>query len=682
MKFDLGWMQSYLENEVEADVLSESLTHCGFLVETRDTAGDSEIWDMEATTNRPDVMCHRGMAREAAIATGSQLKALEILLDEGEELAADLASVEIQAPDLCRRYVGRVLRGARLVASPKWMQERLENCGVRPINAVVDVTNYVLLESGQPLHAFDLSLLDGRRIIVRRAAEGETLRTLDGEERRLRTEDLVIADGTKPVALAGIMGGADSEISEDTVDILLESAHFEAIPIRRTARRFGMHTEASHRFERGSDPEMVLPAADRAAALIAELTGATICQGAIDVYPRPWSPDKLSIDSVKLSAFAGVEISTERTVEIFKGLEFKPGAEGSRIEVEIPSFRVDVQLEADLYEEIIRHVGYAGIPAVLPTLRTPPGKRNPNWELVDRSREAAISCGLAEAITLAFIDPEVDRRLRDWPLAPGDSIVLGNPLAQTLGVMRLSLIPGLVSAARESLSLGGDTVALFEQGRVFGLDKKAQPREAERLGIVLCGSGPGWPGVETIVFAEIKGVVESLLVACGLTQINWKSGGAQWLDESQGAAVLEDADGRVIGLCGALGEAESRASNLKRRLWVAELDLDAAPESLPLPCFAALPRFPSVSADMTIEHELGLSYRELEDTLRGATGDFVEEIRMLARYDGKGLPKDKVRTTIRLVYRNPERTLTQEEINEAQDGLRRELATALGVVFA
>lgn len=682
MKFDMGWMQSYLEEEVEADVLSESLTHCGFLVETRDTAGETEVWDMEATTNRPDVMCHRGMAREAAVATGKPLKALDVSLDESDELGADSASVEIQAPDLCRRYVARILRGAKLVESPAWMQRRLENCGVRPINAVVDATNYVLLETGQPLHAFDLSLLESRRIIVRRAKNGEILKTLDGEDRKLQSEDLVIADGVKAVALAGIMGGADTEISEETVDILLESAHFEAIPIRRTARRLGMHTEASHRFERGCDPEIALMAANRAAALIAELTGATICKGVIDVYPRPWTPKKLQIDCVKLSAFAGVEISPERAAEILEGLEFKPQVEGAEITVEIPSFRVDVQLKADLYEEIIRHVGYAKVPAVLPTLKTPPGRRNPNWELVDRGREAAISCGLAESITFAFIDPEVDARLKGWPLAPGAPIVLGNPLAQTQGVMRISLVPGLVSAARESLSLGGDSVALFEQGRVFALDEQEQPREAERLGVVLCGAGPRWPGVETVSFSEIKGVVDSLLASCGFSEISWKPGATTWLDASEGAAVLEDRDGHIIGLCGALGEMESDAWNLKRRLWVAELDLDAAPETLPLPRFAPLPRFPSVSADMTIEHDRSLSYETLEEAVSNAQNDWVEEMRMLARYTGKGLPKNTIRTTIRLVYRHPERTLTQEEINEAQEGLRRELAAKLGVSFA
>lgn len=682
MKFDLGWMQSYLESPIEAKSLSEALTHCGFLVETRDVAGNTEIWDMEATTNRPDVMCHRGMAREAAVATGVGLKDLQIDLREGDDLSADLASVEIEAPDLCRRYVGRVLRGARLVESPGWMQERLENCGIRPINAIVDVTNYVLLETGQPLHAFDLSLLEGRRIIVRRAREAEVLRTLDGEERRLQSEDLVIADAGRAVALAGIMGGADSEISVETTDIFLESAHFEALPIRRTARRLGMHTEASHRFERGTDPEMVAVAADRAAALIAELTGATICRGAIDIYPRPWRPAKLKIDSLKLSRFAGVEIAADRAAKIFEGLGFQPQVSGTGIEVEPPSFRVDVELKADLYEEVIRHVGYAAIPSALPTLRTPPGKRNPNWELVDRGRNAAIGCGLAEVISYSFIDPLIDQRLQQWPLNPGKSIVLDNPLAQTQGVMRISLVPGLIAAARESLSQGSDSVALFEQGRVFGLDPDGAPREAERLAVVLCGNGAGWPGIESVAFSEIKGVVESLLKSCSFPELHWESNENSWLNPAEGSAVLKDGGGRVRGICGALAEKETKAWNLKRRLLIAELDLDAAPESLPLHHFKALPRFPAVAADMTVEHDESLTFEGLNRVLRAEAGDAVEEISLLARYEGKGLPTGKVRTTLRLVYRNLERTLTQEEINQAQEKLRAKLTEVLGVGFA
>jgi len=682
MKFDLEWMQEYLRDPPGADEMAEALTHCGFLVETRDPAGSTEIWDMEATTNRPDVMCHRGMAREAAVATGTRLKDFEVSLTESGEPARESASIEITAPDLCRRYCGRVLRGVRIIPSPEWMQRRLENCGVRPINVVVDVTNYVLLETGQPLHAFDLEKLSRHSIIVRRAEPGETLRTLDGEERKLLPEDLVIADGSGAIALAGIMGGEDSEISETTTDILIESAHFEAIPIRRTARRLGMHTEASHRFERGCDPEMAPRAADRAASLIAQLTGASICPGLIDVHPRPWTARRMEIDPKKVSVFAGIEISPGRVAEIFNGLEFSPQVSDETIKLSVPSWREDVERPADLYEEVIRHVGYGEIPAVLPVLKTPPGSRNPNWELIDRARHAAMGCALAEAITYAFIDPQVDQRFKGWPLRIGESLVLDNPLAVTQGVMRSSLVPGLVSAARESMSLGENSAALFEQGRVFGVSETGEVIEAERLAIAVSGEGAGWAAGEDVDFFRIKGIVENLLEACFFPDLRWKPGGEPWLDQAKGAAVLEDSDGRIIGIVGALSVAETEKWNLRNRLWIAELNMEAAAVAPPLPVFSPLPRFPSVCADMTIEHEREMEYARLEEEIRKRADELVREISLIARWEGKGMAPGKIRSTIRLVYRHPERTLTQEEINTSQEKLRSGLAAELGVHFA
>jgi len=386
MRFDLQWLRDELEDAPHADVLAERLTACGFNVEVREPSGGSEIWDVDVTTNRPDAMNHRGLAREAAVATGAVLKALRAEVEESGDPASELVSVEIEAPELCSRYVARVIRGVHIAPSPAWLQEGLERCGVRPINNVVDATNYVLLRLGQPLHAFDLDKVAGRRIVVRRAAEGETLKTLDGEERRLDPEVLVIADAERASALAGIMGGADSEIGEGTADVLLESAWFEPIPIRRAARRLGLHTEASHRFERGADPEMVPVAADVAAALIAGLSGGTVAPGRVDVHPRPWKPRAMELSVAALSAFTGLEIPAEDAVRILEGLGFEPERREDAVAVTVPSWRVDVERVPDLYEEIIRHVGYDKVPAVLPTLPTGPGERRGAWPLVDRAR--------------------------------------------------------------------------------------------------------------------------------------------------------------------------------------------------------------------------------------------------------------------------------------------------------
>jgi phenylalanyl-tRNA synthetase beta subunit len=340
MIFDSEWLTEYLDGAPDLDTLAKRLTDCGCLVELREKGDGAEKWDVEVTTNRPDAMNHRGLAREAAVAVGGQLRPLDFELSECEEDATELATVEIADPALCSRYVARVIRGVSVGPSPEWMQRRLLNCGVRPINAVVDATNYVLLELGQPLHAFDLDLVRGRRIVVRSAEAGEKLTTLDGEERGLDPSMLMIADGEGVVALAGIMGGADSEINDDTTDVLLESAHFDALSVRRTARRLGMHTEASHRFERGTDPEMAAAACDRAAALIAELGGGRVCRGRIDVYPRRWEPQQMEFSVAELSAFAGLEIPSERVIEILDALEFFPEMEGDQVQVNVPPHKL------------------------------------------------------------------------------------------------------------------------------------------------------------------------------------------------------------------------------------------------------------------------------------------------------------------------------------------------------
>ena len=681
MKFDLEWMRQHIEGDCDADTLSEALTHCGFLVETRDAAGDSEIWDIEATTNRPDVMCHRGLAREAALAVGARLKALDSTVEESGETAQTLASIEIRDEDLCSRYIGRVLRGVRLVESPDWLKERLERCGVRPINAVVDATNYVLLETGQPLHAFDLDRLEGRTIVVRRAEVGEVLATLDGEDRKLKSDDLVIADLKRPVALAGVMGGANSEIGEETTDVLLESAHFEALPVRRTARRLGIHTEASHRFERGADPLMAPVAADLAARLIVQLTGATVCSGIIDIQPRPWKPQEISFTVSGVSRFTGLEIAGDDIVRILEGLDFRPSRDGDVISCVPPSFRGDIERVSDLYEEVIRHVGYDAVPALLPILRTPPGRRHTNWELVDRGRKAAVACGLTEAVTYAFIDPKIDSRLESWPLCPGPSVALANPLAETQGTMRRSLIPGLLAATRENLNQGEADVALFEEGRVFSIIEGDRYEEPEHLAVVLAGGGLGLPGSNAVDFLELKGVVEALLRDAAFPPVLWQRGGAPWLNEAEGAVVV-DGEKRVIGVAGRLSDDEADRWAFKQPVYVAELMLQAARPEKELPRFEAVPRFPAVSADITVEHQTDLPYAGLEAAVRKLSDRLVTSVSLVGRFTGKILGPDRVRTTLRLVYRHPERSMTQEEVNSAQDRLRAALTERIDVTIA
>ena len=673
MKFDSEWLLQHLENAPDADTVADRLTDCGFLVELREPGDGSEIWDVEVTTNRPDAMNHRGLAREAAVATGSTLKDLVVEVDEVGEPTSNFAAIEIADPGVCTRFAARVVRGVRQVPSPDWLQRRLSNCGVRPINAVVDITNYVLLEIGQPLHAYDLAKVRGGRLVARRAAAGENLRTLDGELRSLDPEMAVIADAEGVVGLAGIMGGANSEIGELTVDVLLEAAHFDALTIRRTARRLGMHTEASHRFERGADPDMQAVAVDMAAAMMAELAGGTVCSGRIDVHPEPQPLRAMELSVAAVSAFAGLEIAADRVVEIFRDLGFAPELSGDTVTVTVPSFRIDIERAPDLYEEVIRHVGFAAIPSALPRLATVPGRRNPNWELVDRARAAAVSAGLTEVMNWSFIDPETDALVGSLPFAPGNPVGLENPLAQTQGVMRRSLLPGMLTAASFNSNQGEARLAFFEQGRTFDLGEDG-PREHEHIAVVL--ADPSRSSAEQ--FSDLKGVVEHLAGRIGLSPLSWRPGGGPWLEEGAGS-VLESPT-RVVGLAGILADELSDRWDIRPGAAIAELDIDSALEPT-LPRFEPLPRYPAVVMDMTVEHEHGLSYADLESTTRELAGPRVVEVGHLDRYvpgDGSG----RVRTTLRLIYRHPERSLTQDEVNTEHMRLREGLAERLGVTFA
>jgi phenylalanyl-tRNA synthetase beta chain len=511
------------------------------------------------------------------------------------------------------------------------------------------------------------------------AREGETLTTLDGERRTLSPEMPVIADDDGPVGLAGLMGGADSEISDDTVDVWLEAANFDAITVRRMARRLGMHTEASHRFERGADPELPPVAVDLAAALIAELAGGTVCRGRVDVCPRPWQPGTMSFEVDRLSAFAGLAISADEATRIFSGLGFAPALEGGLLTCAVPSWRVDIERIPDLYEEVIRHVGYDRIPAVLPILGTTPGRRNANWERVDRARSAAVEVGLAEAVTYAFVDPADDALTVSLPLLPGDAVELANPLASTQTTLRRSLLVGLLNAVRDNLNQGERDLALFEQGRVFATVED-EPKESERLAIAMSGRVGSWADRRDIDFGDLKGAVDGVLGSLGFGGVEWRRGGEPWLARSEGATLVSD--GRTIGCAGRVAKKMADRWGLKQAVYVAELDLEDVAAEPALPRFEPLPRFPAVTVDMTVEHRNDVSFAELERVTRGLASEDVEGIHLVARYSGKGLPADAVRTTLRLVYRRADRSLTQEEVNSNQESLRGQLSDQLQVRFA
>ena len=678
MRFSVAWMRDHLRDEASAASIAERLTAAGMNVEMQEKSGDDLIWDVDVTANRPDAMNHRGLAREAAAAGCGTLKPVAGDLAEGTTPVGKLARVTVEDAAGCPRYCARVVRDVAVRPSPAWLAARLEHCGVRPINNIVDATNYVLLDVGHPLHAFDLALLAGSQIVVRRARAGEAITTLDGVARNLTDEDLVIADAARPIAIAGIMGAGNSEIGPATTDVLIESAYFSPVSVRRTARRFGLKTEASHRFERGADRAMARTAVDLAAALVVRLAGGEVASGVLDSAPELPAPRTITFSLARLVAFAGCDIPRDFVVKVLAALELEPQAHGDAVTCTVPSHRVDLELAEDLYEEVLRHFGYDNVPSALPVFAPRPGARLGSWPVTERARDALVAAGAAEAFTYTFASAEAESATAASPLGErGEAVVVANPLSSRMGLLRRSLLAGLVEAAGSNLRRGAERVLLGEVGRVF-FARGSAVAEEERLAIVLAGDVGPWDAVRPADFLDLKGVVERVLAGLGVTGTSWKSSGAALLAPGEGAEVV--VGDKVVALAGRLADAAARPFDLPAPVWVAEADLAAAADA-PVPAFEPLPRYPAVAADLTVRHKITLSYVELAGAIRRAGPEWLAAVSPVVRYRGKGVGVDEVKTTLRLVYRHPDRSLTQDEVNAAHFALMDTLARTLAVSF-
>jgi phenylalanyl-tRNA synthetase beta chain len=688
MKLSLSWLLDYLVGAGEPAELAARLTAVGMNVELREPVAQElsggapqppdEVWDVDITSNRPDVLSHRGLAREAAAAGCGTLKTLPLRLVEGDAAVAGLARVTVEDAGGCPRYCARVITGVRVAPSPQWLAARLERCGLRPINNVVDATNYVLLAIGHPLHGFDLDRLAGHEIVVRRARSGERITTLDGVDRELALEDLVIADAERPVAVAGVMGGAATEITAGTVNVLLESAYFDPGAVRRTAQRLGLSTEASQRFEKGADRAAAREAVDQAAELIAALAGGEIASGVLDSCSQLPPAPRVAFSASALSRFAGHDIPAEYAFRVLDALGFMPEGGGDRITCTVPSFRVDVELPEDLYEEVLRHYGFDRIPSALPVFTVRPGTRLGTWPLTERGRDALVSAGLAEAVTYSFVTAELEAATAGSPLAArGTAVQLANPLSARMAVMRRSILAGLVEAAAENLRRGAERVALGEVGRVFFLDGD-HVREEERLAVVLAGKVGGWDEKRSADFLDLKGVLEVIFEQLGLAGLTWQPGAMAVLARGEAAEVVRE--GQIVAVAGRLADEVAAAVDAPLPLLVAELELARAGQTGQV-SYQALGRFPAVLADLTVRHKVELTWAGLEAAVREAAPEWLESVSPVVRYQGEGVAAGEVKTTLRLTYRMADRSLTQEEVNRAHFTLMESLSGALGVSF-
>ncbi len=679
MKFRQEWLTSYLPGpEPGTARLRERLTAVGFVVETVEGDGPAAVLDVEITANRPDAMNHRGLAREAAVALRREFRDPEagLAVAEGTTPAGALAKVVIEEPSLCDRYSARVIEKLRVRPTSAKTGERLAAIEAGLISSPVDATNHVLWDIGQPLHAFDLDTLAKDEsglptIVVRRARPGEKLVTLDGVERTLSPVHLVIADAKKPVALAGIMGGLGTAISERTTRVLLESAHFDPGVVRRGARLLGMHTDASHRFERGTDPEGTLEGLDRAARLIVSDGGGSIAKGVIDVRPGKPAAPPLTLRITHLHAFLGVAVPPARCEEILRELGFSPSARDGTLRVSVPSWRIDVESEVDLIEEVIRCEGYDRLPETLPAPYVP-AKEKRAFAFEDRVRDLFVSQGLLEASTYSFVSPEENRPFEG--IAPGTPVVLENPLAEPYSTMRATPVIGLLQSARHNLHRGIREFGLFEVGHAYGRIGDAgsleeRIREERRAALLLSGAWRRHWSEEArdVDFYDGSGAVTALFRGLGLPDPSFEEISLPFLAPGRSAAVLS-ADASRLGWVGVLAAPLAAAWDLADPV-VAEVDLGLLAERVPPPpdSVEAPPKLPGSEVDLTVTHALAVPWRELEERIRDGAPAELRGVEAKGRYRGAGVPDGFVKTTMTLRFGSPSRSLAREEINGWRD---------------
>jgi phenylalanyl-tRNA synthetase beta chain len=621
---------------------------------------DDAVLDIEVEPNRPDFLSVYGVARETSSILGLPLGEPDTELGEEDERADAVATIELRAPDGCPFYLARILRGASRGTTPLTAQARLTAAGMRPVAPIVDATNYAMLELGQPLHAFDLLRLAGPGIVVRRAEDGERLVTLDGVERQLSDEDLLICDLDGPVALAGLMGGQGTEVSEATTDVLLESAYFTRTGIIRTARRLELHSEASHRFERGTDPEGVGRAARRCAALIARWTGARVLAGEAQAGGPP-ERRTVSMRASRATTLLGYPVGPADAAAVFERLRMTHREEADLVEVEIPGSRVDIEREVDLIEEVVRIQGYEGVGATIPRSRQPGGLPDA-YAFARRVRDALVRAGLREAKPLPFVSEDDLALMGDTAAIP-----LANPLRAEEGWLRTRVLPGLLHTVERNQRWGSGSVSIFEVGVVF---TPADPVEERRqVGLVLCGAaGEGWTADDReFDVLDARGMVETLFEDLGIEgEQEWTLGETPGEPFHPGRSARILLDDRSVGVLGELHPRVARSLGIEGRVAVAEIELDPLRTAASGPFrLLEVPRFPPIRRDLAFVVPEEVPAGSLQTAVEDAGGELLDRTSLFDVFRGGVVPEGRKSLAFALEFRAADRTLTDEEVEPA-----------------
>ena len=650
---------------------------------------ETQVLEVSITPNRGDALSILGVARDVAALVGAELKLPPCEPKEQQPGIEGQAVIEVLDAKACPRYTARLVKGVKIGPSPLWMRDRLMACGIRPISNVVDVTNYILMELGQPLHAFNFSEVGGAKIVVRMASEGEKFVTLDGQERTLNAQDLMICDAEKAVGLAGVMGGLNSEVTDDTTEVLIESAFFDPLTIRRTSKRLGLSTEASYRFERGIDLEGCARANSRAAMLMDQLAGGKVAAGIIDVYPAPYQAARIPLSISRTSRYLGLPLTKEQVKGQLErlGLAVSDGPDEDSIVAEPPALRTDLERPVDLTEEVARMVGFNNIPSRLPQAEIGAPARPWPQRVRALARDAMAAQGLDEAINYSFEHPKAADRLA---LEPGDyrrrTVKLINPLSEEQSELRTSLLPGLLASAARNLAHRVLDVGLFEIGRVFvAQDGQPLPEESFRLGVVLSGlmaPASWWAGEQPVGLSHVKGVAQYLAEALDLTGMAFETGGEAppYLDPAEWCQITMN--GEVLGELGRLDNRVAKGFDLDRPVYVLDAHFDRLADLVPREkVYTRLPRYPELVRDVALVVAEALPAGEMLAQARAYHDPWLQSVEIFDVYRGKPLDKGQKSLGLRFTYRAEDRTLTEEEVTPGYQALVDELMKSFGATL-